>query len=111
MHTHSPPPQHSIPTAPPHIYIYRYAETSYSNAFLSSELLSIERAGVHGMEGHFTGSCQNWSGLGEEIIICCLTLNGSDQHGVTSILVGLEFYRGGREEREGGGESASFCFT
>ena len=58
------------------------------------------------MEGHLTGSCQDGSRLGEEIIICCLTLNGSDQHGVTSILVGLELYRG--EEREmGEGERAN----
>ena len=52
------------------------------------------------MEGHLTSSGQDRSRLGEEIIICGLSLDGGDEHGVTSILVRLQLYIVGKE-REG----------
>ena len=92
---------HTLTCTHTHTHTHTHTlQIPYSNAIFSSEFFSIEGAGIHSVEGHFTGSCQDGSRLGEEIIICCLTLNGSDQHGVTSILVRLQLCVG-RGEREG----------
>ena len=53
------------------------------------------------MESYFTGSNEDWSSLGEEIVIPCLTLNGSDQHWVPGILVRLQHYIHSRRGKRG----------
>lgn len=51
---------------------------------------------------HLAGCSQDGSGLGEEIVIIGFSVNGDDEHGVASILVGLQVWREGREGGEGG---------
>ena len=57
------------------------------NPVLSPQLLRIEGAVVHRVEGQFARGSQDGGGLGEEVTVRRLPLDGSDEHGVASVLV------------------------
>ena len=70
---------------------------SYScRTVLPPQLLCVEGAGVHGVEGHLAGGREDGSRLGEEVIVARLSLDGRDQHRVAGILVRLQHCEGVR---------------
>ena len=79
-----------------HTHSERFRAQTHHNTILSAQLLCVEGTGVHGMKGHLTGSREDWSRLGEELIVVGLSLNSGDQHWVASILVWLQHCRGHR---------------
>ena len=57
-----------------------------------------------GVGTHLTGGSKNGSTFAEEIIISCLQLNGLDEHGVASVLVGPQHCSREEGRERGGGE-------